>query len=89
MLNFSNGNRNNGNQHPNQKPINLIRYLVRTFSNKNDLVFDGYLGSGTTAIACAIEERNCIGAETNPHYYSIAKTRLEMVLNISEIKFPE
>lgn len=58
--------------HPTQKPIELIRYLIRTYSNEDDLIFDGYLGSGTTAIGCLLENRRIIGSEVCPvHYNSI------------------
>ena len=53
VLTVSNGNRNhNENYHPTQKPVDLMRYLISTYSNKGETVFDGYSGSGTTAIAC-------------------------------------
>jgi site-specific DNA-methyltransferase (adenine-specific) len=65
VIDFSNGDRTSENDHPTQKPLDLIRYLIQTFSNENELVFDGYMGSGTTAHACILEKRNFIGAEMN------------------------
>ena len=67
--------------HPTQKPIDLIRYLIKTYSNKGDLVFDGYSGSGTTAHACILEDRNFIGAELDKTYFdkSIERLRLEQM----------
>lgn len=59
----------NNTVHPTQKPIDLIRYLIRTYSNEGDNVFDGYSGSGTTACACFLEKRNGIVCETNKKYY--------------------
>ena len=59
------------------KPLDLMRYLVRTYSNENDLVFDGYSGSGTTAIACEIEKRNFIGSELNKQYFDKAEKRYQ------------
>jgi len=76
VLDFSNGDRQTENDHPTQKPIDLIRYLIITYSNENDLVFDGYMGSGTTAHACYEENRKFIGSETSAEYYSIIETRL-------------
>ena len=63
--------------HPTQKPLKLIRELVHTYSNEGDTVFDGYSGSGTTAIACIKEKRKFIGAELNAEYYSIAADRIK------------
>jgi len=80
VIDFSNGDRTNENDHPTQKPIDLIRYLIQTFSNENDLVFDGYMGSGTTAHACILEKRNFIGAEMNKEYYEKSIKRLELEL---------
>ena len=80
VIDFSNGDRTSENDHPTQKPIDLIRYLVRTYSNENDLVFDGYMGSGTTAHACILEKRNFIGSELKTEYYDIATKRIEQEL---------
>jgi len=63
--------------HPTQKPVDLMRYLVRTYSNEGDTVFDGYSGSGTTAVACIKEKRKFIGCELNDEYYSIAQRRIK------------
>lgn len=67
--------------HPTQKPLELIRKFVITYSNKGDLVFDGYSGSGTTAHACILEDRNFIGAELDKTYFdkSMERLRLEMM----------
>ncbi len=62
--------------HPTQKPLELFQYLIRTSSNKNDLVLDPCLGSGTTAVAALKEDRNFIGYDINPEYIEIAKKRL-------------
>jgi site-specific DNA-methyltransferase (adenine-specific) len=77
IIEVSNGNRTKESFHPTQKPLNLMRYLIRTYSNEGELVFDGYVGSGTTAEACQIERRNFIGCEMNPEYYSYAIQRVE------------
>lgn len=65
--------------HPTQKPIDLIRYLIKTYSNPNDIVFDGYSGSGTTAEASIIENRNFICAEmdTENGYYDFSVKRVQ------------
>lgn len=70
-------NRDKEKLHPTQKPLDLIRYLIRTYTDKDDLVLDSCMGSGTTAIACFAEKRNFIGYEINDEYFEIAKKRYE------------
>lgn len=62
--------------HPTQKPVDLIRYLVRTYSNEGETILDNCMGSGTTAIACIKEKRNFIGFELNKEYYEKACKRI-------------
>lgn len=62
--------------HPTQKPLELIRYMLRTYSNPGDIVLDPFMGSGTTAVACVLEKRNFIGFETNETYFNLANKRL-------------
>jgi len=69
VLDFSNGDRQTESDHPTQKPLDLFRYLIKTYTNCGDIVFDGYFGSGTTAIACHLDERNCVCCETKTDYY--------------------
>lgn len=66
--------------HPTQKPVALIQYLIRTYSNEGDTILDNCMGSGTTAIAAIREKRNFIGFELNNEYYDKAckRIRLEM-----------
>ena len=73
-------NREQSGYHPTQKPIDLMRYLICTYTNKNDTVFDGFMGSGTTAIASIIEGRNFIGSELKSEYFEIANKRIELEL---------
>lgn len=63
--------------HPTQKPVNLLRWLIRTFTNEGDLVLDNCMGSGTTAIACIKEKRHFIGYEITKEYYDIACERIK------------
>ena len=63
--------------HPTQKPVDLLRYLVRTYTNEGDTVLDNCMGSGTTAIACIRENRNFIGFELDKKYYDIAYNRIK------------
>jgi site-specific DNA-methyltransferase (adenine-specific) len=51
------------------------------YSNENDLVFDGYLGSGTTAAACLVENRRFIGSELKAEYFSIVERRIKKIKN--------
>lgn len=64
--------------HPTQKPLELMRYLIRTYTNEGDVVLDNAMGSGTTGAACILENRHFIGIENNEKYYEIAKNRLEI-----------
>lgn len=63
--------------HQNQKPLALIERCVEKHSDVGDLVFDGFAGSGTTAVACANLGRNFVGCELDDGYYEVAKTRIE------------
>lgn len=62
--------------HPTQKPVDLCRYLIRTYTNEGDLVLDNTMGSGTTGVACVKEKRNFIGIELNEEYFKIAQERI-------------
>lgn len=62
--------------HPTQKPVELIQWLIRSYSNEGDTILDNCMGSGTTAIACIREKRNFIGFELNPEYYDVCKKRI-------------
>jgi site-specific DNA-methyltransferase (adenine-specific) len=75
VIDFTNGDRTIENSHPTQKPIDVIRYLIKTYSNENELVFDGYMGSGTTAAACVEEKRNFIGSENKKDYHDLSTKR--------------
>ena len=74
------GNSNEKVNHPTQKPVALIEYLIRTFSNENDTVLDFCIGSGTTAVAAINTSRNYIGFETDKTYYQIACDRIREAL---------
>lgn len=63
-------------EHPTQKPINLLQYLIEKSSNENDLVLDPMCGSGSTCVASFNAKRKFIGIEINEKYYEIAKKRL-------------
>jgi site-specific DNA-methyltransferase (adenine-specific) len=63
-------------KHPTQKPILLLERIIRAASSAGDLVFDPFLGSGTTAIACASLGRRCVGIESDVAHVSLAVSRL-------------
>ena len=64
------------NLHPTQKPLALLEYLVKTYTNPGDLVLDNCMGSGTTAMACINTHRNYVGFEIDKKYYDIAMDRI-------------
>lgn len=63
--------------HQNQKPIDLLEQCILKHSNENDIVFDGFMGSGSTGVAALNLGRNFIGIELNENYFNIAKNRIE------------
>lgn len=71
--------------HPTQKPVDLMRYLIRTYTNEGDVVLDNTMGSGTTCVAAALERRKYIGMESDSGYYDIAVTRVNEVANAVRI----
>lgn len=66
-----------GKLHPTQKPISLMEYLIKTYTNEDDLVLDPCFGSGTTAIACINTNRRFVGFEMDGNFFNIAKSRIE------------
>lgn len=63
--------------HPTQKPVDLLEYLIKTYTNEGELVLDNCIGSGSTAVAAINTNRNFIGFETDSHYCEIANKRIE------------
>ena len=74
ILNFANEGKT---EHPTQKPVALLEYLIRTYTNKGETVLDFTLGSGSTGAACVNTNRNFIGIELDEGYFNIAKKRIE------------
>ena len=62
--------------HPTQKPVALLEYLIKTYTNEGDTVLDFTMGSGSTGVACRNLNRNFIGIELDEEYYNIAKSRI-------------
>lgn len=65
--------------HPTQKPVELLRYLIRTYTDKGQVILDNCMGSGTTAVAALLEHRHYVGFELNKEYYDKAVERIEKV----------
>ena len=66
--------------HPTQKPVELLEYLVNTYTKPSDTVLDNCMGSGSTGVACVNTNRNFIGIEKDEKYYNIAKKRIEQAI---------
>lgn len=62
--------------HPTQKPVDLLEYLIRTYTNEGDTVLDNTMGSGSTGVACVNTNRNFIGIEKDENYFAIAEKRI-------------
>jgi len=67
--------------HPTQKPVALMEYLIKTYTNEGEVVLDFTMGSGTTGVACKNLNRNFIGIELDPDYFNIAEARINAVEN--------
>jgi site-specific DNA-methyltransferase (adenine-specific) len=65
--------------HPTQKPVALMEYLVKTYTNEGETVLDFTMGSGTTGVACKNLNRNFIGIELEKEYFDIAKERIDKI----------
>lgn len=72
-------NEHNVGTHPTQKPVALMEYLIKTYTNENETVLDFTMGSGSTGVACKNLNRNFIGIELDKGYFDIAKKRIESV----------
>jgi site-specific DNA-methyltransferase (adenine-specific) len=66
-----------GKVHPTQKPIDLLEYLIKTYSNEGDTILDNTMGSGSTGVACVNTNRSFIGIELNEQYFKIAEERIK------------
>ena len=69
--------KNDGKIHPTQKPVNLLEYLIKTYTNENETVLDFTMGSGSTGVACINTNRKFIGVELDNNYFDIASKRIE------------
>ena len=78
ILEISNANQN-GKQHPTQKPVALMEYLIKTYTNEKETVLDCFMGSGTTGVACINTNRKFIGIEKDETYFKIAQDRIAAI----------
>lgn len=70
--------------HPTQKPVDLLEYLIKTYSNEGEIIMDNTMGSGSTGVACINTNRKFIGIELDENYFEIAKNRIEESLHKQE-----
>lgn len=77
ILDFKACHNMTGKIHPTEKPSELFEYLIKTYTNENDIVFDGYSGSGTTAIACIRNNRKYIICENKKEYFDLQTKRIQ------------
>lgn len=75
--------------HPTQKPVALMEYLIRTYTNEGETVLDNTMGSGTTGVACMNTGRRFIGIERDEKYFAIAQSRLGLTPNIEPLCLDE
>lgn len=74
--------------HPTEKPIDMLEMMIENSSKDGDVVFDPFIGSGTTGVACVNTNRNFIGMELDPQYFEIAKKRIEEAERSKEEAMP-
>jgi DNA modification methylase len=67
----------NETEHPTEKPVRIMNDFILTSSNEGDVIFDPFMGSGTTGVACMQLGRNFIGCEIDPKYFAMARKRIE------------
>ena len=72
--------------HPTQKPVDLLEFLIKTYTNKGDIVMDNCMGSGSTGVACVNLDRNFIGIELDDNYFEVAKRRIEDAMQARDMK---
>tara|TARA_B100000424_G_scaffold106350_1_gene80030 strand:- start:192 stop:644 length:453 start_codon:yes stop_codon:yes gene_type:complete len=70
--------------HPTQKPVALMEYLIKTYTNERDTVLDPTMGSGTTGVACVNTNRNFIGIERDEKYFQTSKSRIDEAFGLEK-----
>ena len=82
ILEYGIGNMRKGRLHPTQKPVDLLEYLIKTYTNEGETVLDFTCGSGSCGVACINTNRNFIGIELDKGYFDIAEKRINEAQNI-------
>jgi len=77
IINFAKEHINGKSYHPTEKPVDLLRYLILTYTNSGGVILDNCMGSGSTIVAAIKEKRRYIGIEKDEHYFEVAKRRIE------------
>ena len=88
IINIKGDNKKESGLHPTQKPVALMEYLVKTYTNKGEVVLDFTMGSGSTGVACVNTKRSFIGIEQDDKYFAIAQDRIDNAQRQSLIDFP-
>lgn len=83
LIEFSNASRKD-HFHPTQKPVDLLEYLIKTYTNEGELILDFTMGSGSTGVACMNTNRKFIGIELDDKYFEISKSRLNEAVEKKE-----
>lgn len=78
-------NKTNNEHHPTEKPVVMMEYLIKKFSDEQDTIMDPFMGSGTTGVACKNTKRNFIGIEKDSNYFNIATKRINETNRLSEM----
>jgi site-specific DNA-methyltransferase (adenine-specific) len=73
-------------EHPTQKPLPLMEWIIRKYTNENETIFDPFMGSGTTGVAAVRLGRSFIGVEINPDYYAIAERRIRQAQEARQLE---
>ena len=76
IIDFPKEHRKGEYYHPTMKPVNLLRWLIRTYTNEGDTVLDNCMGSGSTGVAAVMEDRCFIGIEVDDNFLRIAEKRI-------------
>lgn len=79
------GTSDDGRFHPSQKPLDMLQYIINTYTNENDVVFDPTMGSGSTGLACVMTNRKFIGIEKEQEYFDIANSRIQKELKLESL----
>jgi site-specific DNA-methyltransferase (adenine-specific) len=81
LLKYSKSSQEDMKYHSSQKPVELLEYLIKTYTNENEIVLDFTAGSFSTGVACANTNRKFIGIELDENYFNIGKQRIEEAYN--------